>query len=142
MKLYIRVVKGQITDHPILEENLMQAMPGFDPNNLPHDIDGDEMFKPFERLPIPAPSGPYVDIQTVYQLYDDGVVRDTHIEVPYSEERRAEKRAQFYNMPHLKGWVFNEDICSWDAPTPYPGDENTRYAWDENLEQWALVEQP
>lgn len=139
MKLYIRVVQGVITDHPILEENLIQAIPGFDPNNLPHDIDGFEMFKPFERIPVPAPSGPYVNVQTEYQLCEDGVVRDVHFEVPYTPEEQAAKREQFYSMSHPKGWVFNEAACHWDSPTPYPGDENTRYRWDEDIEQWVVV---
>lgn len=34
-------------------------------------------------------------------------------------------------------WTLNSD-CKWDAPVPYPDDEN-RYSWDEELVNWVLI---
>ena len=38
-------------------------------------------------------------------------------------------------------WVLNEDTCRWEAPTPYPDDDNT-YVWDESTTSWVKVEVP
>ena len=35
MNFYIRIVDGKPFEHPLSEENLMQVVPNFDPNNLP-----------------------------------------------------------------------------------------------------------
>lgn len=36
-------------------------------------------------------------------------------------------------------WLLNEDTCLWEAPVPYPDDENM-YIWDEEITNWVLVE--
>jgi len=38
-------------------------------------------------------------------------------------------------------WVLNESTCRWEAPTPYPDDDNA-YAWDESTTSWVKVEAP
>jgi len=38
-------------------------------------------------------------------------------------------------------WVLNEDTCQWDAPIPYPDDDNG-YLWDESTTSWVKVEAP
>ena len=38
-------------------------------------------------------------------------------------------------------WVLNESTCQWDAPTPYPDDDNV-YTWDESTISWVKVEIP
>jgi hypothetical protein len=38
-------------------------------------------------------------------------------------------------------WVLNESTCQWDAPTPYPDDDNV-YEWDESTTAWVKVEVP
>ncbi len=38
-------------------------------------------------------------------------------------------------------WVLNEDTCRWNAPTPYPDDDNA-YTWDESTTAWVKVEVP
>jgi hypothetical protein len=35
-------------------------------------------------------------------------------------------------------WVLNADTCEWEAPTPYPLDENV-YDWDEETLSWVQV---
>jgi len=38
-------------------------------------------------------------------------------------------------------WVLNESTCQWEAPTPYPDDDNN-YEWDESTTSWVKVEAP
>jgi len=38
-------------------------------------------------------------------------------------------------------WVLNETTCQWEAPTPYPDDDND-YEWDESTTSWVKVETP
>jgi hypothetical protein len=38
-------------------------------------------------------------------------------------------------------WVLNETTCQWEAPTPYPDDDND-YEWDESTAAWVKVEAP
>jgi len=45
--------------------------------------------------------------------------------------------------PHAS-WVFNEETCLWDPPTPYPEDAGTGnprkiYRWDEITTSWVDV---
>ena len=35
-------------------------------------------------------------------------------------------------------WVFNEEACSFDPPTPYPTDGKV-YKWDEPTTSWIEV---
>ena len=38
-------------------------------------------------------------------------------------------------------WVLNESTCRWEAPAPYPDDDNA-YEWDESTTSWVKVEVP
>lgn len=39
-------------------------------------------------------------------------------------------------------WVLNEDTCLWEAPVPYPSDEQL-YAWNEDGQAWQpLADEP
>jgi hypothetical protein len=35
-------------------------------------------------------------------------------------------------------WVLNEDNWAWEAPTPYPTDDQ-KYIWNESTTSWDLV---
>jgi hypothetical protein len=39
--------------------------------------------------------------------------------------------------PH-NSWVLNKDTCLWEAPVPYPDDDN-KYEWDEETLTWDEV---
>ena len=34
-------------------------------------------------------------------------------------------------------WFLNEETCRWEAPVPYPND-NQLYSWDETTKSWVL----
>lgn len=39
---------------------------------------------------------------------------------------------------HFPSWIFNDQTCLWEPPTPMPGEwtETTRYAWNEETTSW------
>jgi len=39
----------------------------------------------------------------------------------------------------FNSWILDEQTCRWNAPIPYPNDEN-RYKWNEQNQSWDLVE--
>jgi len=50
-----------------------------------------------------------------------------------------ETRDAFISPKPYPSWVLDENTCRWEAPIPYPEDENM-YIWNEELINWELVE--
>ena len=48
-------------------------------------------------------------------------------------------RDAFYVPQPFDSWTLNEDTCIWEAPTPYPNDENN-YFWNEENLSWDIIE--
>lgn len=46
------------------------------------------------------------------------------------------QRDAFISPKPYPSWIFNEDTCKWDAPTPYPMGGNKLYKWDEATLTW------
>jgi len=38
-------------------------------------------------------------------------------------------------------WTLNKDTCNWESPTPYPGDDGSMYMWDEEIQDWSILEE-
>jgi len=51
----------------------------------------------------------------------------------YDDERDA-----FIPPQPFASWLLDEDTCLWEAPIPYPGDEENIYRWDEEAGDWVL----
>jgi hypothetical protein len=83
MRLFIRLQDGQPVDHPIYEENMRQAYPGIDLDNLP------ETFAEFERIDVPALQKYEIYEGVTYQ-WVDGIVKDVHSVRPMTDEEKAE----------------------------------------------------
>jgi hypothetical protein len=137
MKLFIRIKDGQPFEHPILESNFKQAFPKININNLPSE------FSCFERVEAPF-LGPYEKNQRVqYQLSEDGVYRDVWYCDQMSEEEKTEKqnrvKEQWTQNGGFASWTFNEETCSFVAPTPYPND-GLFYVWNEETLTWVQTE--
>ena len=47
-------------------------------------------------------------------------------------------RDAFIEPKPFNSWVLNEDTCRWEAPIPYPQDNN-EYKWNEQNQSWDLV---
>ena len=50
-----------------------------------------------------------------------------------------EARDAFIPPKPFPSWVLNESTCLWDAPVPYP-DDNQIYFWNEETQQWDVVD--
>jgi hypothetical protein len=48
-------------------------------------------------------------------------------------------RDAFIAPKPFNSWILNEDTCRWEAPIPYPQDNNN-YKWNEQTKSWDLVE--
>lgn len=53
----------------------------------------------------------------------------------YDEERNA-----FISPKPYTKWVLNEEKCQWEAPTPYPNDDQ-KYNWNNRKGIWEIDEQ-
>jgi hypothetical protein len=136
MRLFIRIKDGEPFEHPLLEENVKQAFPGVDFDNLPPE------FAPFERLEPPA-VGLYEVCDTNYE-WIDGVVKDVHHVRPMTSQEKLDKqnavKAKWSEKVGFQSWIFNEETCSFDPPVPYPED-GKKYVWDEPTTSWVVAEQ-
>ena len=46
----------------------------------------------------------------------------------------------FINPKPYESWVLNESTCLWDAPIPYPTDnEPAGYRWNEDTTSWEAI---
>ena len=50
-----------------------------------------------------------------------------------------EARDAFIPPQPYSSWVLNESTCLWEAPVPYP-DDNQMYLWNEETQQWDVVD--
>jgi hypothetical protein len=73
-------------------------------------------------------------IQTSY----NGNIRKNFAGIGYKYDLT---RDAFIALKPYASWVLNESTCRWEAPTPYPDDDND-YEWDESTTAWVKVEVP
>jgi hypothetical protein len=45
----------------------------------------------------------------------------------------------FFAQKPFESWTKSQTTWEWEAPTPYPSDEN-RYEWNEATTSWVLLE--
>ena len=135
MELFIRIKDGAPFEHPILGENFRQAFPDVDTENLPAE------FARFVRI-APPTLGAYEKNQNVsYQLVD-GVYTDVFTcEQMTAQEIAVKQQAvkdSWENNNGFASWTFNEQTCSYEAPTPMPTDGKV-YLWNEEQLAWVEV---
>ena len=138
MKLYIQVENGNTVNHPALEENLFQAF-GEIPDN----------WKPFIRVSSPT-LGIYEVLESQNPTYEfvDGVWTDVWHKRNMTQEEKTQKQDAVKdiwnnrpNRENFAAWTFDEDTCSFVAPTPKPTD-GKEYFWDGTTNSWREVIQP
>jgi len=61
--------------------------------------------------------------------------RKNHAGIGYTYD---ENRDAFIPPKPFNSWILNEDTCNWNAPIPYPNDEN-EYEWNESTLTWDLI---
>jgi hypothetical protein len=52
----------------------------------------------------------------------------------YDEDKDA-----FIPPKPFNSWILNETTCLWEAPIPYPQDDN-KYSWNESTLTWDIAE--
>jgi hypothetical protein len=132
MELFIRIKDGQSFEHPILGENLRQAFPEIDVNNLPPE------FARFERVERPILSEYEILVleEPTYELVD-GVYKDVwhKREMTLEEKEIVEQnkiklfKDSWANQPQAKNWeawVFNEEMVKYEPPIPRPEPDETK----------------
>ena len=133
MELFIRVKDGQAFEHPILSDNFRQAFPDVDVNNLPAE------FARFERI-APPKLGPYELYEGVtYEKIGD-IFKDVHHvrQMTADEKLALQEKTKLEWDNRYPSWSFNEELCAFVAPTPYPQDGKF-YQWDEATTSWVEV---
>ena len=62
-------------------------------------------------------------------------LRKNYAGIGYTYDRT---RDAFIPPQPFASWTLNEEICLWDAPTPYPTDGKI-YRWDEPTTSWVEI---
>jgi hypothetical protein len=84
MELYIQIVDGQPTNHPIVEDNFKQAFPDINTSNLPPE------FARFVRIARPA-IGDFEIYEGVTYAWAGEIVTDVHHVRDMTPEEKQEK---------------------------------------------------
>jgi len=136
MNLYIRISNGQPVDHPIMEDNFIQAFPEIDINNLPSN------FAKFVRKPMPS-IGVYEMYEGVtYEPENDGYADFHQVRTMTTEEKTNKQnqvKQEWTDFNGFASWVFDEDTCAFHAPTPMPVDDKF-YDWNEETLSWVEIQ--
>lgn len=141
MRLFIRIQDGAPFKHPIIEDNFRQAFPNIDLDNLPPE------FALFERIPRPTVSV-YEVIESEDSTYEliDGVYKDVWRKRDMTTEEKTAKQqavkdawATMLNADNFSGWIFDETICRFEPPIPYP--ETGDYIWRGASSSWVEMQQ-
>ena len=134
----IQIKNGEPYQHPISAENLAQAFPHVDINNLGSD------FAVFIRSPRPTDPGVYKQTQFSY-VWNNGVVEEIWeiVDVSPTEKQRLidEARSVFQELNatgNFSAWTFEESTCSYRAPTPRPNDGKP-YFWQGLTNSWVAT---
>jgi hypothetical protein len=133
MNLYIRIVDGNPSQHPVLEENLTQAFPDVDLNNLPIG------WAKFIRVPSPK-LGPYQVAECSY-IWDGDIVRDQWSIRAMTEEEKLIKqyrvKQSWKEDMGPTNWIFDEETCT-HVPPPKPSTDKD-YEWDFGSQSWKEI---
>lgn len=132
MELFIRLIDGKPFEHPIVESNFRMAFPDVDTDNLP------PQFARFKRIDLPKLK-PYEVYEGVsYEKLGDFYCDVHHVRDMTNDEKQAKierVKKQWADGGCFFAWVFNEEICDFEAPIPYPTDGNL-YFWDDDTNTW------
>lgn len=136
MTMYIKIKDNKPFEHPILAENFILAFPEIDVNNLPSD------FALFERVERPN-IGPYgKNLRNEYEMQEDGTVKEVWYYDDMSEQEKIDKQNEakelWSSSNGFASWVFNEELCLYEPPVPFPQD-GKRYVWRESDTSWVEI---
>jgi hypothetical protein len=115
-------------NHPAFKDNLFQAF-GVIPDN----------WVSFVRVEQPVVGVYEIYDGVTYELIGDSYTDVHHVRQMNGEEKlikQDEVKIEWNN--HFPSWIFNENLCIFEAPVPYPQD-GKHYYWDELTINWIEV---
>lgn len=136
MELFIQIKDGKPLDHPISGENIEQAFPNVDLNNLP------DWLARFIRVPPPSLGVYEVYEGVTYDRVNDSFT-DTHHVRQMTDAEKLEKQNSvkaYWENIGFSSWTFNNETCEFDPPVPYPTD-GKHYRWNESSTSWIAIGQ-
>ena len=67
----------------------------------------------------------------------NGNIRKNYAGIGYTYDSA---RDAFISPKPYPSWVLNEETCTWDSPVPNPRDGNGPYDWDEDAQNWKVID--
>jgi len=134
MELVIRIKNGQPDGHPISKQNFLQVWPNLDFYNP-----GLEFVK-FNRIQRPNISI-YQVLENCEYRWNGNEIEDYWIVREMTEEEKELKQneiKELWKINGFKSWIFNKQICEFEAPIPHPND-GKKYIWNEETINWQEV---
>ena len=131
MNFYIKVENGQAVEHPAFSHNLIESFGHIPPNWEPFvRKDSNEKIGVYQKFEIQQESL-YEKVDGVWT--DSWKIRDlTEEEKLAKQEQKKQEWAQVGS--NWSTWVFNEELCEFEAPVPKPVLE------DGKLVRWCGAE--
>lgn len=147
-RLYIKVDSNNMfIDHPHFERNVQKLYPD-------HDLNQGPPLGWMEFVRVPPPEiGPYQKFTDTiggnialafphngleYAIVDGKYTDVWHVEDMTDAEKTEKQNAVKAEWAEngFASWVFNEDTCGFEAPTPQPEGD---YYWNEETLSWVEV---
>ena len=140
MELFILIVDGQPFGYPMSDDDLKQEYPNVDINNLPTE------FARVVSVDMP-PVGIYEIYEgTAYELNNNVCTEVHYVRQMTDEEKLLIQNQTKYacasspNYHELLSWVFDEELCRYVPPIPFPSDIDTKtYRWNEQTISWDII---
>lgn len=135
MNLYIKIVNNEPYEHPMIEDNVKSCYPLIDFNNLSKD------WAKFERNSMPRLDA-YQIAHNTYEWHEDKVIDVWHVREMNDEEKIEKQnrvRQAWKESGSFEDWIFNEEKCLYEPPTPMPLD-GENYIWNQETSQWQKIE--
>lgn len=130
MRLFIQIRDGQPFEHPILDENMREAYPHIDQNNLP------DTFAEFIRVPPPVLGHFEVYEGVTYEKVGDYYTDVHHVR----QMTEAEKADKIQAMKPGDNWRWDEEKLRWLAPLmPTTGGP---WRFDIQAGDWVIATEP
>jgi hypothetical protein len=109
MKLFIKVKDGEPFEHPIFEENLVQAFPDIDTEKLPPE------FARFIRVPQPQTNRFEVYEGVTYE-WNGWAFTDVHHVRAMSVAEKKQVIDKLKLRKPYESWVWSEENIRWEPP--------------------------
>lgn len=134
--LYIKIVDGELVDHPITELNLKLVNPEIDLTNTTEYIKFVRKAKPqigiFQK---------FVSEDSRYEIVGDHAedVWDV-VDLTPEEKQQLIDEASESEKPY-PSWILNTETLNWESPSPRPADASPDkvYYWSEAEVKWKAA---